>query len=149
MFKLSKRSIDRLSGVDETLQKVFNRAIEITPIDFGVTEGRRSKERQEKLVEEGKSQTMKSKHIDGKAVDVVAYLGSKISWDMKYYFKIADAIAEAAKEENVKIRWGGAWSVSDIRNWVSAEDSFDEYVKLRKSQGRTPFIDAPHFELMS
>ena len=32
---------------------------------------------------------------------------------------------------------------------VSAmEDAMNEYVDLRRSQGRRPFIDAPHFEMM-
>ena len=28
------------------------------------------------------------------------------------------------------------------------EDAMNDYIDLRRSQGRRPFIDAPHFELM-
>jgi len=28
------------------------------------------------------------------------------------------------------------------------EDAMNEYIDLRRSQGRRPFIDGPHFELM-
>jgi hypothetical protein len=28
------------------------------------------------------------------------------------------------------------------------EDAMNSYVDLRRSQGRRPFIDAPHFEMM-
>tara|TARA_R110000850_G_scaffold269167_3_gene401066 strand:- start:18062 stop:18430 length:369 start_codon:yes stop_codon:yes gene_type:complete len=109
MFKLSKRSIERMTGVDDNLVKIVKRAIEITPIDFGVTEGLRTKERQKKLVADGKSRTMRSRHLVGEAVDVVAYIGSDISWDKKYYHQIADAMKQAAEELDLNITWGGDW----------------------------------------
>jgi len=106
-FKLSQRSLSRLQGVDKRLVDVVKRAIEITEVDFGVTEGLRTKERQEQLVAEGKSQTMNSKHLRGMAVDVVAYVDGKVTWDKDYYHTIAKAFKQAAKELNVSIRWGG------------------------------------------
>jgi peptidoglycan L-alanyl-D-glutamate endopeptidase CwlK len=45
-FKLSQRSLDRLNGVDKDLVAVVKRAIEITELDFGVTEGIRTLDRQ-------------------------------------------------------------------------------------------------------
>jgi hypothetical protein len=40
--------------------------------------------------------------------------------------------------------------VSDIREWDDTmEEAMLSYVDLRRSQGRRPFIDAPHFELIS
>ncbi len=42
-----------------------------------------------------------------------------------------------------------AWSEGDIRTYEgTAEDAMMAYVDLRRSQGRRPFIDGPHFELM-
>ena len=64
-FKLSQKSIDRLSGVHQDLVDVVKRAIEITEVDFAVLEGVRSVARQEQLVKAGASQTMKSRHITG------------------------------------------------------------------------------------
>lgn len=149
MFKLSSRSLGRLEGVDERLVRVVKRAIELTTIDFGVTEGLRSRERQEELVAKGASKTMKSKHIDGRAVDVVAYIGSRISWELNLYDDIADAFKQAAIEEGVQLRWGAAWTVPDIREWDGTmEEAMMSYVDTRRSQGRRPFIDSPHFELM-
>jgi hypothetical protein len=146
-FKLSERSLSRLEGVDADLVSVVLRAIEITPIDFGVTEGLRSLEKQKEYVAKGVSQTLKSKHIEGKAVDLVAYLGSRISWEITLYDNIADAIKQAAIEKDVPIRWGAAWHIPDIRKYDGTmQEATDEYVKLRVSQGRRPFIDAPHFE---
>ena len=66
-FRLSKRSEGRLDGVDEKLVAVVKRAIELTKVDFGVTEGVRSVETQRSYVAAGKSQTMKSKHLDGRS----------------------------------------------------------------------------------
>jgi len=109
MFKLSKRSLGRMQGVNADLVRVVKRAIEITEIDFGVTEGIRTEERQRKLLAEGKSRTMKSRHLIGEAVDLVAYIGPKISWNKEYYHQIAEAMKQAAEELDVQITWGGDW----------------------------------------
>lgn len=120
-FKLSQRSKDRLVGVDDRLVRLVNRAIEITEVDFAVTEGLRTVERQTELVNKGFSQTIKSKHLTGHAVDLAAYVDGKISWDKPFYYKIADAMKKAAQEQEVAIRWGG-----DFKS----------------------FFDGPHFELV-
>ena len=62
MFKLSKRSLNNLNGVKPQLVEVAKLAIQLTTIDFGVTEGLRTIERQRQLVARGASQTIKSKH---------------------------------------------------------------------------------------
>ncbi|MDA9373994.1 M15 family metallopeptidase [bacterium] len=148
-FRLSKRSEGRLDGVDEQLVAVVKRAIELTKVDFGVTEGLRSVETQRSYVAAGKSQTMKSKHLNGRAVDLVAYIGSAVSWELNLYDDIANAIRVAAIELDVAIKWGAAWSVGDIRDFDgSMAEAMNEYIDLRRSQGRRPFIDGPHFELM-
>lgn len=83
--------------------------MELTEIDFGITEGLRTKERQKQLVAEGKSQTMNSRHLTGDAVDVVAYVGSLVSWEWALYEKIAQAFKQAAVELNTPVEWGGDW----------------------------------------
>ena len=148
-FKLSSRSMKKLKGVDEDLVAVVKDAIGITKVDFGVTFGLRTLEEQKKLYESGRSQTMKSKHLEGRAVDLVAYFGSDISWELNVYDDICDAMAEAARKNDVAIKWGAAWSEGDIREYAgTAEDAMNAYVDLRSSEGRRPFIDAPHFEMM-
>lgn len=119
-YKLSKKSTDRLQGVHPDLVKVVQRAIELTEVDFGITEGVRTRARQEELYNSGKSKTMNSRHLTGKAVDVVAYNGKEITWDLEFYKKIAVAFKSASKELNVPIIWGGDWKT---------------------------FVDGPHFEL--
>ena len=153
-FKLSNRSKKKLEGVHPDMVAVVERAIELTKVDFGVTYGVRTVEEQEKLVASGRSQTMKSKHLIqdsgySHAVDVVAYDGSDVVWEINVYDDICDAFKQAAEEKGVAIKWGAAWSEGDIRSYSgSAEDAMNAYVDLRRSQGRRPFIDGPHFELM-
>ena len=148
-FKLSQRSIDKMDGVDKSLVGVVKRAIELTKIDFGVIYGMRTIQEQENLVAAGKSQTMKSKHLVGRAVDLMAYVDGKGCWELNVYDDLCDAMKEAAKELGIAIKWGAAWSEGDIRTYSgTAEDAMMKYIDLRRSEGRRPFIDGPHFELM-
>ena len=154
-FRLSQRSLDKLDGVHPEMVATVQKAIELTDVDFGVTYGVRTLAEQEKLYNSGRSQTMKSKHLiqgDGysHAVDLVAYFGSNVSWELNVYDNICDAMAAAAREVGCAIKWGAAWSEGDIRSYPgTAEDAMNAYIDLRRSQGRRPFIDAPHFELMA
>ena len=116
-YRLSQRSMQNLSGVHPDLVAVVKRAIETTEQDFSVIEGVRNIDRQRKLVAQGKSQTMNSRHLTGHAVDLVPY---PVSWDWEYFYPIADAMKQAAEELDVAIVWGGDWQ---------------------------SFPDGPHFEL--
>ena len=148
MFKLSNRSLSRLEGVNSHLVKVVKRAIELTSVDFAVTEGLRTLEKQQKLVAQGRSQTLNSKLILGNAVDLMAWVDGEPCWELNVYDEIADAMKKAAIENNVPIRWGAAWHIDNICEWKgSMEDAMNAYVDLRRSQGRRPFIDGPHFEI--
>ena len=149
-YKLSKRSLAKLEGVDDRMVRVVKTAITFSKVDFGVIQGLRTIEEQRELVAKGASQTMKSKHLEGLAVDLMAYVGSRGSWELTLYDDIADAMKLAAIEEGVPIRWGAAWQISDIRDWDGTmQDAMDNYIDLRRSQGRRPFIDGPHFEIGS
>jgi peptidoglycan LD-endopeptidase CwlK len=147
-FRLSDRSMSMLQGVDEQLVATVKLAILNTKIDFGVICGLRTMEEQRVLVDKGASKTMRSKHLDGKAVDLMAYIGSRGSWELNLYDDIADAMQEAAVETGAVLRWGAAWHINDIRDWDGTmEDAMNSYVDLRRSQGKRPFIDGPHFEI--
>ena len=148
-FKLSSRSIDRLGGIDAGLITVVNTAIDMTKVDFGVTCGMRTLAEQEALVAKGASKTMKSKHLEGRAVDLVAYVGPNVTWSLNMYDDLADAMAKASRKHGIPLKWGAAWTVGNIADWDgSMEDAMNTYVDVRRSQGRRPFIDAPHFEMM-
>lgn len=124
MFQFSKRSEQNLHGVHPDLVAVVRKALALTSVDFMVTEGVRTPERQRELVKRGASQTMNSLHLpqaDGyaHAVDLAAWVGG-VRWDWPLYHKIAEAMKLAAAELGIPIEWGGDW---------------------------TSFKDGPHFQL--
>ena len=120
MFKLSKKSLAKLSEVNPDLQKLVKNAIGLSTIDFGISEGMRTKERQQLLYDSGKSQTMNSRHLTGHAVDVYAWKDGAVSWEFEDYETINVAFSQAAKLTNIPYVWGGSWKT---------------------------FKDGPHFEL--
>ena len=147
-YKLGKRSLSRLEGVNDDLVTVVKYAIGVTKQDFSVICGLRTIDEQRALVAKGASQTMKSKHIDGNAVDLMAYCDGG-RWELNLYDEIADAMKEGAEAAGVKLRWGAAWTIDDLGVWEgSAENAMNSYIDIRRSQGRRPFIDAPHFEVV-
>lgn len=124
-FTLSKRSLSRLEGVHPDLIRVVKRAIEISAVDFMVTEGVRTKEKQEQLIRAGASLTMHSRHLAvtnkcglACAVDLAAMVNGEVRWDWPLYGVINDAMQKAAKELGVPIEWGGAWrTLKDGPHW--------------------------------
>lgn len=120
IFSLGPRSRARLQGVNPDLVKVVERAIKLSEVDFTVIEGVRTLDRQRKLVEAGASQTMKSRHLTGHAVDLAAWVDEQVDWSWPLYDKIAGAMKQASAQVGVPIEWGGNW---------------------------TSFRDGPHFQL--
>lgn len=113
-YYLSERSLSRLEGVHPDLVKVIKRAIEITPLDFGVAEGVRTYETQVDYVNAGKSTTMDSYHLpqaDGysHAVDLYVYVQGKSTEEHKYFRKVIQAVFTAAIELGVQIEAGALW----------------------------------------
>ena len=119
-WKLSQRSRDRLVGVHPSLQILMKAALEESPLDFGITEGLRTLETQKLYFENGKSQTMNSKHLKGLAVDIAVYVDGKVTWNLEHYKTVAAHIKKVALDLKIPIVWGGDWK---------------------------SFIDGPHFEL--
>lgn len=115
MFKFSKSSAAVLSTVDERLQRIANRALEISVIDFGIpsTGGKRTAEEQKKLFDDKKSNCdgyiNKSYHQTGMALDFYAYVDGKASWDEGHLSLVAAAFLQAANELDIKLEWGGLW----------------------------------------
>jgi len=135
-FSLSQRSKDRLRGVHPKLVAVVERAIQITEVDFVVTEGLRTPKRQAELVAAGASKTMRSRHLTGHAVDLAALVGKDVRWDWSLYLKIAEAMRAASIELGTPIRWGGSWKeLADMPSPITSA-----------MLSRT-FPDGPHFEL--
>lgn len=109
-FTFSSRSEQSLKGVHQDLVRVVRRALEISAIDFVVTQGLRTKEEQQRLVSQGASRTMHSRHLTGHAVDLAVLLDGQVRWDWPLYKRLNDeAMQPAARELNIPIVWGGSW----------------------------------------
>ena len=105
----SERSKAKLQGVDPRLVKVAELALQRSPFDFGITEGLRTLEQQKKYLDEGKSKTLKSKHLEGRAIDFVIYIGGKTNWDLANYEKVAQVFLEVGKELGIELEAGAFW----------------------------------------
>ena len=145
-MKFGKRSLHNLLTCHTDLQKILYLAIERSRIDFGISEGHRSIERQKQLYQEGKSTidgiTKRGKHNSNPsmAVDIYAYhpdisVRRKIIYDLGTLCYLAGHIIACANELKSKgeithdIRWGGNWNRDSV---ILHDQSFD---------------DLPHFEL--
>jgi peptidoglycan L-alanyl-D-glutamate endopeptidase CwlK len=110
--KLNAKSVENLKGVDKRLIELAAKAREISPIPFEITEGLRTLERQKYLVATGKSRTLKSYHLRGKAMDFVAKPEGKVSWNLADYKTIVNkAFKPAAKALGLSalITYGVEW----------------------------------------
>lgn len=120
-FTLKARSLKALEGVHADLVKVVKRAAQLCPIEFIVTEGLRTLDRQKHLVKSGASKTLNSRHLTGHAVDLVATLSpGTVSYKIADMKKLSVAMKAAAKELSIAVDWGGDWE---------------------------SFVDTPHYEL--
>lgn len=148
MYKLTKKSYDNLVGVHQGLVDCVTTAIQLTSIEFQVTEGLRTVTRQKQLVAKGASRTMNSRHLTGNAVDLVALIGGRLSWETELYYPIAEAMKAAAEHHNVIVTWGAAWNVPDITNWDGTmRSAVKNYINVRRAANKEVFLDYPHFEV--
>lgn len=128
MPRFSEASETALASCDDRLQRIAREAIK--EYDFVVTEGHRSKERQDSLYPKfSKVKWPNSKHnpLPSKAMDLAPY---PVDWkDRERFFYLGGLIMGIAANMGINLRWGG--------NWDSDSDFKDER-----------FIDLPHFELV-
>ena len=128
MPRYSKRSKERLATCDEKLQGVFNEVIK--HVDCSILEGHRSKERQNKLYDEGRT---KVRYPDGRhnfnpsrAVDVTPY---PVNWeDRERQTLFAGFVLGIARGMGIRLRWGGDWD----QDFQVMDNRFDDF---------------PHFEI--
>ena len=117
---MNQRSVKNLQGVHPDLVRVIYRANELDPDSSVVIAGLRTHSRQAELFARKATRTMKSRHLTGHAVDLMALVNGEGRWDWPLYAELAKTVKEAARIEGVPITWGGDW---------------------------TSFKDGPHFEL--
>lgn len=123
--RFSKSSLNRLSMAHDDLERVAVLALKYSKYDFGITCSLRTIEEQEQFVKEGKSQTMKSRHLPNEqgvseAIDIKVYVGGQVVWEHRYFRQVIQAFVRAAIELGIQLEFGGLWET---------------------------FIDSPHIEL--
>ena len=128
MPRYSKTSKKRLATCDKRLQDLFNEVIK--HVDCSILEGHRSKERQNKLYDEGRT---KVRYPEGrhnadpsKAVDVTPY---PVNWeDRERQTLFAGFVLGIARGMGLRLRWGGDWD----QDFQVMDNRFDDF---------------PHFEI--
>lgn len=125
MIQLTQKSLNNLKGVHPKLQAIVLLTALRIDYPFNVAEGLRTAERQIEMVNQGKSKTLKSKHLIQKdgfahAVDLYPLTDDRKRIDWAALSVLAKDIKESAKMLGYDITWGGDW---------------------------TSFKDQPHYEL--
>lgn len=146
-FEFGKSSREKLETCHLDLVLIFEEVIKRSKVDFGISEGHRSKERQNRLYLEGKSKidgiTKLGKHNKkpAEAVDIYVYhpdlkTRRKLAYDKKHLAYIAGLVDAVAYElyadgrtEHL-IRWGANWDSDGV---IDFDQNFDDF---------------PHFELI-
>jgi peptidoglycan L-alanyl-D-glutamate endopeptidase CwlK len=129
MYRFSKRSLERIEGINPLLITILKEAIKTSPYDFGIPRdgGFRTYRRQEELYARGRTTeqliekgitdlegrpdksritwTLKSYHMTGNAFDIYAYVDGA-SWDMKYLEPIARHLIKVASDYGIILSWG-------------------------------------------
>jgi peptidoglycan L-alanyl-D-glutamate endopeptidase CwlK len=123
-YRYSSNSRANIESTSLTMNDLCDRAIKIANTrklycpDFGISEGKRTKARQEYLFKEGASNCdgtiHRSKHQDGLAVDYYAYIDGKADYSPGDLALIFTCFQEAASDMNIQIKWGGNFnSIAD------------------------------------
>lgn len=122
MSKLNERSRKNLVGVHPHLVQVVERAAELSPVPFVVTEGLRTLDRQKQLKAAGKSWTLNSRHLTGHAVDLVD--ADDFKYDIPDMTKIKTAMFAASEELGVPLDWGGDWKQKDTPHFELRKSAY-------------------------
>lgn len=140
-YKFGNNSKNNLNTCHDDLKKVLNLAISRSKIDFGISEGHRSIDRQKKLFDEGKSRidgiNRKGKHNykPSLAADIYIYHPSlemrrKLAYDkisLSYVAGVIDSCAIELFEKGEithEIRWGANWDNDGV---IDYDQSFDDF----------------------
>ena len=125
MFKFSTKSEQMLNTVQKELNVLAHEVIKISPIDFSITEGYRSRMKQKELYTNGKSkidgENKLSKHQLGKAIDIVCCKEGYTEPLRDIYIVVGLFIA-VAKQLNINIRVGALWDKNSTKdnNFIDA-----------------------------
>jgi len=129
-YSFTESSEKNFANVHPDLVKLARKALELSPVNFGVSEGARSVDRQRYLLGQRATQTLDSRHIPAEpmgggnnlshAIDIFPFVGGEARYDGRLFAEIKEAWDQASVLLKIPFEWGGDWK---------------------------DFHDAPHFQL--
>ena len=141
-FRFGWSSQSKLETCHKDLQLVMAESLKVSFIDFGVSEGHRSAERQQELFKQNKTKidgvNLFGKHNNypSKAADIYPFINGKADYSFNalcYLAGVIQGVAGRLLEDwtiTHYIRWGGNWDNDGV---ILTDQRFD---------------DLPHFELV-
>ncbi len=151
MFKFSTRSIQLLNTVDKKLFILANEVLKTSKVNFGITEGWRSQEKQLEYYKKRTSQcdgiNKISKHQLGKAIDIICYdpKTNKPTYEKKELYYYIAGLFEAKADELNKTIFNKDRKIKKYNN-TENNNIEDNKIKIQWG-GWWSFEDCPHFEL--
>ena len=134
MYSLGNRSLTQLIGMNPIISFAVCMAIKRTKQDFGILRkgGVRTDAEQKEMYAQGRTKpgkkitwTLNSKHKEGNAVDLVAFVNGKPTWEGKYYNEIVEAMKSVIKDYDLNIDNGFDLWGKDIVHWQTSYDDYD------------------------
>jgi len=120
-FVLNERSQQTIAPISTKLAVVVRCAatkpiftIDGKTITFVAYHGLRTELEHRSMIERGVTWVNHSKHQDGKAVDIMAVVDGKGTWESAPYYELSKAFYSCGNELGVPITWGGEWRVKDL-----------------------------------
>lgn len=112
-------NLSNLAGVEVHLCACLFLAASDLPDNWElrVTAGVRTAAQQKKLVDEGKSWTLNSRHLHGMAIDLAVIIEGKALWDFELYAEVNEKMQDAAFFLGMPLTWGGSWKQRDGVHW--------------------------------
>jgi len=116
-FSYGRNSLKKYELLSPGLQRVANRVQGYGILDFSIIESFRPRAEQNRLYDMDPPRTKvlwphsKHNHLPSVAMDCVPYVVGKLSWFKLHCCILAGLMLAAAKEEGVKLRWGGNWDM--------------------------------------
>lgn len=143
MYQFGNRSKEKLSQCHQDLQLIAEESLRVSQVDFGVSEGHRTIEKQQEYFRTGRSKVdgikVKGKHNyqPSLAIDIYASVSGKpkLAFNPTYLSYLGGVLTSVAKrllndgKITHKLRWGYNW---DMDGEIGTDQRFQ---------------DMPHFEL--
>ena len=149
-FYLSEESLQKLEGVDPRLVDCVHRVSGMmSDLNIQVLEGKRTEAEHTLYYEKGVTQKPDhSAHLYGYAVDLGVFIGDRLCMEAELYDDVVQSMIYAAQEVGIKLRWGGAPQIEDMRlSDGFIEDLSNDWIDYRRERQKRPIVDIHHFEI--